>query len=157
MGVFNASLLKDDSSWKLQKTNLLMPEDIAIVSSKSGFDQCTCDRVISVMRKKCGQTAFQLCIVDIYYIYSYIFFLSTYISLSIRYSRSVRFVRFSMLFCISSENCNQIIWFYKKLLNFEVWKIGEISCVQKTCFLMLSHTYIYIYIYIYIYTVLKID
>ena len=37
MGVFNASLSKDDSSWKLQKTNTLMPEDIAIVSSKSGF------------------------------------------------------------------------------------------------------------------------
>ena len=68
MGVFNTSLLKDDSSWKLKKINLLMLEEIVIVSSKSGFDWCIHDRVISMMRKKCrrtdGQTAFQLYIVD---------------------------------------------------------------------------------------------
>ena len=61
MGVFNASLLRDDTSWKLQKINLLMPEDIAIVSGKSGFDRCTHDRVISMTRKNAdGWTAFQL-------------------------------------------------------------------------------------------------
>ena len=45
------------------KIKFVMPDDRAIVSSKSDVDPCTHDRDID-LTKKCGRTAFQLYIVD---------------------------------------------------------------------------------------------
>ena len=36
-GVFRALLQKNMNTWKLVKTNLLVPEDTAFISSKSGL------------------------------------------------------------------------------------------------------------------------
>ena len=46
---------------KFLKINLVMPEDIAITSSKSDVDPCNPRYRLP---KKCGQMAFQLYIVD---------------------------------------------------------------------------------------------
>ena len=56
---------------ELLKINFIMPEDIAITSSKSDVDSCSHGRETDRQKSVDGQTDFQLYIVD-RYIYIYI-------------------------------------------------------------------------------------
>jgi len=60
-----------------------------------------------------------------------------YLLLCICYDKFVRFTKFLILFCLTDENYSTFK--YMELLTIKVWKIGQISCIHKLYFLMLSH------------------
>ena len=55
-GVHRALVPRKHSSLEIFGNKLEMPEDIALILSKSGVDRCRDGRIISLTRKECRQT-----------------------------------------------------------------------------------------------------
>ena len=65
----------------------------------------------------------------------------TYLLFCMCYPRSVNFIEFLKDFCIYDDILDKIQTTTKKLLYFELSKLGQILHVDKTCFPRLGHIY----------------
>ena len=66
-------------------------------------------------------------------------FCGTYLIFCMWYAKSVSCIGFLMECCIYDEIVATILITDKKLLHFEPIKLGQILCVDKTCFLRPGH------------------
>ena len=65
----------------------------------------------------------------------------TYLLFCMCYPKSVNFIEFLMDFCICDDVLHTIQITDKKLLHFKLSKLGQILCVDRTCFPRPGHIY----------------